>query len=282
MAHRRFFSKGASRGHALAAQPEVHASSPRPRPSPQRKSRQRRSYDYAVYECEPATPEYLCRLFAQHGFQLTAEQAERFWRFYDLLRRRNSALGLTRIMGIEATVLKHFVDSLMPLQLWEIRGPLLDIGSGAGFPGAPLAIFRPEIEIILAESRGKRAEFLEELKRDLALANIIVYPRSVREDSPFVPAATAANCQKTTARDRLAVRDAICRALETISPTLHRVRNFLPSGGRMIFLKGPNCGREITAAQETWKGVFKMIADIHYELPNSHGQRRRLVVFEKR
>ncbi|MCX7933863.1 MAG: 16S rRNA (guanine(527)-N(7))-methyltransferase RsmG [Planctomycetota bacterium] len=280
MPRRRFFSKGASRGHLAAAQPPQFASPPKSRLAARPSSQRRRSYDYAVYEREPATPEYLCRLFAAHDFPLTAEQARSFWLFYDLLRRRNAALGLTRIMGIEATVLKHFVDSLMPLRLWDIRGPLLDIGSGAGFPGVPLAIFRPEMRIILAESRGKRAAFLEELKRDLALANVIVYPRSVREDSPFCPAEEGESGEESS--QRLTVRDVICRALETISSTLCRVRKFLPSGGRAIFLKGPNCGREITAAQAAWKGIFKMAADIHYVLPHSRNQRRRLVVFERR
>lgn len=235
-----------------------------------------RPYDYAAYEHEPATREYLARLMAQHGMPVSGEKLERFWLYYDLLRQRNAELDLTRIMGIEATALKHFVDSARVAELHEVRGPLLDIGSGPGFPGVPLAIMQPALPVILAESRGKRVGFLEEVVDVLGLGNVTIFPRSVRSDSPLVPASGRAPAAGT-----LAVRDVITRALETIVPTLERVRPFVPEGGRVLFMKGPQCGGEVTEAQERLKGVYKMVADLRYDLPASD-QHRRLVVFERR
>lgn len=228
-----------------------------------------RPYDYAYYEKEPATPEYLDRLFRQHDFILEKGVLKQFWRYYELLSMRNAELDLTRIMGIEATVLKHFVDSIIVLRHLELRSPLLDIGTGPGFPGAPIAIMRPDLKVILAESRGKRVKFLEELVKELGLKNVVIWPHSVREDSPFGPESGEP------------VTDIITRALETITPTLVRVKRFQPAGGVVAFMKGPQCGQEITEAHAAMKGIYKMSADVKYDLPGTD-QHRRLVAFERR
>lgn len=267
------FSRGASRGNS-APQPGVEHSRP---PRPGRKSgpgsgRDRPS-DYAAYEREEATREYMSRLFAVHGFAVGETELDRFWAYYQLLRERNAQLDLTRIMGIEATVLKHFIDCAIVADLLELTGPLLDIGSGPGFPGAPIAIRRPGLPVILAESRGKRVKFLEELRLRLGLENVSIYGKSVRDDSPFTPAGAAAGGMQ--------VGGVITRAVEAIAPTLERIKNFLPPGGKAIFMKGPNCGQEVTDAQQGLKGIFKMSDDIRYCLPGT-SQQRRLVAFVRR
>lgn len=291
-------SVGASRGR-LSGKPRTGTPRGKPMSANRRKgfAGGKRPYDYAAYEKEEATPEYMARLFAQHNFTPDERALERYWQYYCLLREHNARLDLTRIMGIEATVLKHFVDSAIVADLVEIEGPLLDIGSGPGFPGGVLAIHKPELPLILGESRGKRVEFLDLLLRDLKLANAVVYSRSVREDSPFVSSEA-----RTVAADAeapswwagggdepvlppdvqaLPVRSVVSRALEVIPATLARVRPYIPAGGAVLFMKGPNCGREVTEAQQGFKGIYRMRDDISYTLPNT-GQRRRLVVFEKR
>jgi len=267
-------SRGASRGHNHKA---AHAK-PAKKPGPgHRRGGSQRPRDYAAYEREPATPEYMARLFADHDFARQTQELDRFWQYYLLLRQHNAHLDLTRIMGIEATVLKHFIDSALPARMLDLSGPLLDIGSGPGFPGVPIAILQPETRVILAESRGKRADFLRLLVRELALPHVSVHDRSVREDSPFVPAGAPDPSPPGT----LAVQDVVTRALEDIPATLVRVQAFLPPGGRAIFFKGPNCGQEVTDAQQRLKGVYRMSGDIRYTLPRT-SQQRRLVVFERR
>ena len=227
-----------------------------------------RPYDYSFYESEPATPEYMGRLFAKHSFPVTPDQLRKFWIYYDLLRRWNASLDLTRIMGIEATVLKHFVDSAMILQWYEPKGPVLDIGSGPGFPGVPLAVMRPDCDFILAESRGKRVGFLRDVVAALELRNATVFPRSIREDSPL---GEEHGCP---------VGDVVTRALETIPPTLERILPFLPPGGRAVFLKGPGCDDEIQSAGEAFPGVYRLALDRQYLLPDTD-QGRRLIIYER-
>ena len=227
-----------------------------------------RPYDYSFYESEPATPEYLARLFARHAFSAAPEQLERFWILYDLLRRRNAELDLTRIMGIEATVLKHFVDSALILRWFEPIGPVLDIGTGPGFPGLPLAIMRPDICYLLAESRAKRIGFLREAVTALNLGNVGIFPRSVREDSPLgeefgVP-----------------VGDVVTRALEPIRVTLERILPVIRPGRQAVFLKGPDCGTEVAGALAAFPGVYELAGDDEYVLPGTD-QRRRLPRFRR-
>lgn len=227
-----------------------------------------RPYDYSFYESEPATPEYMARLFETHAFSVEKRQLERFWLYYDLLRQHNAALDLTRIMGIEATVLKHFIDSAIILQWFDPVGPVLDIGSGPGFPGVPLAIMRPDVRFILGESRGKRVGFLETVIETLKLTNCEIFAKSVREDSPL-------------GEDHgKPVGDIVTRALETIPPTLERVLPFIPVGRKVVFMKGPGCDEEIAAAGASFAGIYSLMDDVQYVLPGTD-QGRRLVVFEK-
>ena len=223
----------------------------------------KRPYDYAFYEKEEATIEYMQRLFTQREFTVNSRELEQYWKYYLLLRKMNAELDLTRIMGIEATVLKHFIDCAIVADIHELRGPVLDIGSGPGFPGAPIAIRRPELPVILAESRGKRVRFLEMVKEELGLDNVTIYPKSVREDSA------------------LQAKAIVTRAVEIIPATLKRVQPFIAEGGEVLFMKGPSCGQEITDAQQGFKGIYKMTADYKYDLPQT-SQKRRLVVFTRR
>ncbi len=259
-------SHGASRGNLSRSTRERSVSSKKASVSQNRRkgfNRGRRPYDYAAYEKEEATPEYMQRLFTAHAFKVSSRQLEQFWDYYRLLRKHNASLDLTRIMGIEATVLKHFIDSAMVLEMVKVDSPLLDIGTGPGFPGVPIAVMRPKMKVILAESRGKRVTFLEMVKKELALTNATIHAKSIREDSG------------------VQVQSVITRALEVIPATLQRVKALVPAQGQVIFMKGPNCGKEITAAQQGFKGVYKMTQDAQYVLPNT-GQKRRLVVFQRR
>lgn len=268
-----FASRGASRGH----RGRLQGSRPDSREAKQGHitSNRRngfaggeRPYDYSHYESERATREYMSRLFQGHAFAVTPEQLDRFWRHYLLLREHNARLDLTRIMGIEATVLKHFIDSAAILDHITLAGPVLDIGSGPGFPGVPLAIMRPDVAFILAESRGKRVGFLEEVVRDLGLKNVDIFPKSVREDSPL---------GEDYGRP---IGDVVTRALETIPPTLERILPLLRPGGQAAFLKGPGVDEEVATARRMFKGAYRLTKDAGYALPGTD-QARRLVVFTR-
>src|SRR5271165_6408970 len=109
------------------------------------------------------------------GIFLTSDQIDLLWSYHQALRTANDRLNLTRIHNFENMVLKHYADSLLVLKFLELPSPLIDMGSGPGLPGIPLAIARPETRMILAEPRGARADFLAEVCAGLGLENIEVY-----------------------------------------------------------------------------------------------------------
>src|SRR3954451_3222599 len=108
------------------------------------------------------------------GIHLSPGQYDQLWTYHTLLRSANAELNLTRIHNFENMVLKHYVDSLLVLKFEELPSPLMDMGSGPGLPGIPLKIARPDVEMVLAEPRGARAEFLDEVCKRLGLQGVEV------------------------------------------------------------------------------------------------------------
>src|SRR4051794_764786 len=113
-------------------------------------------------------------IIAGCGLSLTPTQYDQLWRYHQELRAANPRLNLTRIHNFDNMVLKHYVDSLLVLRFVELASPLIDMGSGAGLPGIPLKIARPDVEMILAEARGQRAAFLNETIQRIGLKGIEV------------------------------------------------------------------------------------------------------------
>lgn len=196
------------------------------------------------------------------GIVLPADQLEKLWEYHGILRAANAELNLTRIHNFENMVLKHYVDSLLILKFIELPSPLVDMGSGPGLPGIPLKIVRPEISMILAEPRGARAEFLQEVVNRLNLPNCEVY------------------AGKVGARFPRQVKGVITRAVATIPETLERVAACLEPGGQMIFMKGPECSDEVEEASRTQGDYFKFVADHAYSIPGTTHD-RRLVIYER-
>ncbi len=117
--------------------------------------------------------ELLVREFAPHG-SLTAEQIDLLEAHYNLLVRWNARLNLTRIDSLEDAVRLHYCESLFVatrLPLGALR--IVDVGSGAGFPGVPIAILRPECIITLVESHQRKAVFLREATRNLTNVRVV-------------------------------------------------------------------------------------------------------------
>jgi 16S rRNA (guanine527-N7)-methyltransferase len=194
------------------------------------------------------------------GVELAAEQYDRLWAYHRLLRAANAELNLTRIHNFENMVLKHYVDSLLVLGLVDLPTPLIDMGSGAGLPGIPLAIARPDVRMILSEPRGARAEFLRAVCDHLGLEAVEVDPHKIGPRSPW------------------RVPGVITRAVGSIARTLDLVSNVLVPGGRMFFMKGPECDIELAPAAEN--STFRIVADRAYEIPGTTHS-RRLVVYER-
>jgi len=140
---------------------------------------------------------------------LAAGVPEKISQYYALLEHWNSRLNLTAIRDPEEALRRHFVECVFCAQHLPPRiSTLLDYGSGAGFPGIPIALCRPEIRVTLAESQGKKASFLREAVRSLeGIAE--VYAGRVEE----MPASRSFDAVSLRAVDRMqaAVEAAACR-----------------------------------------------------------------------
>ncbi len=213
-------------------------------------------------------PERLASLMEGAGIPLDENQIKQLWAFHSFLREKNRELNMTRIHNFESIVLKHYVDCMMVARLIDLPSPLIDIGSGAGFPGIPLKIFRPDLRLVLAEGRARRAAFLEDVVGLLKFDGVDVYGHKV---------GPANNPSDDLG---IAFEGAITRALEGIPGSLRRVLPVIEEGGRLLLMKGPECDDELEEASRMGSGAYRLENDIPYTLPGS-SHHRRLCVFVK-
>ncbi|HVK62554.1 MAG TPA: RsmG family class I SAM-dependent methyltransferase [Bdellovibrionales bacterium] len=202
-------------------------------------------------------------VFRNHGFgDYPHTKRQQLTEFYQLLMNNQNERNFTRLLNLKDVAIKHFIDSLIVTQLRPLMFPLLDMGTGPGFPGIPLAIHHPDKKIILAEGVQKRVEFLKSVRDEMGLKNVAIIGRNVNLEF-FYP-----------------VNGVITRAVEDARNTLGNVINCVQTGGEVVLMKGPNCTPEIQMALDAWGEYFELAADIPYELPKTPHE-RRLLVFKK-
>lgn len=119
------------------------------------------------------------KIFSSYQIELTDVQMERFQQYYDLLVEWNQKINLTAITEYEEVIKKHFLDSCLllckyPYELFKGKR-MIDVGTGAGFPGIPLALLLPKTQFTLVDSLNKRVEFLLLVIQTLQLENVEVF-----------------------------------------------------------------------------------------------------------
>lgn len=172
---------------------------------------------------------------SQFGLQLNANMLGMFSSYARLLVEWNEKINLTSITDEEGIAVKHFIDSLTASPLIESGKSLIDVGTGAGFPGIPLKISRENLKVTLLDSLDKRVKFLSEVTALLALKDIRAF-HGRAEDYARLPAF----------REKFDY--AIARAVSELPVLCEYCLPFVKTGGAFIAMKGPDASEEITAS----------------------------------
>lgn len=202
------------------------------------------------------------------GLILPPEAVERLALYFRELLKWSKKINLiAKGTDPEQIIENHFIDSLTILpQFTGVGSHLLDIGSGAGFPGLVCKAAWPELLVTLVEPRLKRASFLGHITRTLGLSGINVLTCRV-EDEALLPS----DCPFSHITGR---------AITEVGPFLRMVERFAPTGARVICMKGPKWREEMDAATEiVSRSPYRLSQVIEHVLPFS-GAKRSLLLFD--
>ncbi len=203
----------------------------------------------------------LLRREAAHlGLTLSPSALDRFRVYVDTLLLWRNRLSLTGATTARELVGSHILDSLVLCRFVRDGMRVADLGSGAGFPGIPLAIACDGARVSLVESRRKKANFLREVLRAAGLANAeVIEERAERLVDHYM-----AGCDLI-----------VSRAVWTLSDYLQVSESLLAAGGLVIAMKGPKAEQEV----RTYKGRLVQAEALEYDLPS--GARHRLLVYRR-
>lgn len=204
----------------------------------------------------------LADIFRNHGFQCSHEERMKLAHFYRLLMENQEKENFTRLLKLRDIAIKHYIDCMIVAELTDLKFPLMDVGTGPGFPGIPLKIRYPKKQILLAEGVQRRVEFLKHVRQEMRLQDLDIVGRNINKHFVYP------------------VNGVITRAVEDIRNTLGNVLSCLQLGGRVYFMKGPGVDPEIPMALKEYGQFYQLAKDVPYSLPETPHQ-RRLVIFEK-
>ena len=164
--------------------------------------------------------------------KISKKEIDLLYRYMNLLLDWNNKINLTAITKEEDIILKHFIDSISINEYLKEKNKIIDIGTGAGFPGIPLKIINPNMEFILVDSLNKRINFLEEVAKELCLEKIQLIHSRVED--------LAKNMNYREKADVV-----VSRAVANLRVLVEYMLPFVKKEGICICMKGPNIEEEI-------------------------------------
>ena len=210
----------------------------------------------------------LKNLLNEINIEINIEQINKFYDYMNLLLKWNEKINLTTITEQNEVILKHFVDSLTILKYIDREKKLVDVGTGAGFPGIPIAIMREENQIVLVDSLNKRINFLNEIKERLQLKNIESIHRRVEDFA-----------HEKNHREKYDI--AVSRAVANMSVLVEYLLPMVRFGGQVICMKGSQIDDEIEQSKYAIKklgGIITKQEEIY--LPQTD-IKRNIIIIEK-
>ncbi len=207
---------------------------------------------------------------AEMGVELTPEQINQFLKYYELLVEWNSFMNLTAITEYAEVMKKHFVDSLSLIKTYDVhkKVSVIDVGTGAGFPGLALKIAYPDLQVTLLDSLNKRIQFLNEVITQLGLTGVeAIHGRAEDFAKP----------------DKLRGKFDLCvsRAVANMSTLTEYCLPFVRVGGEFISYKSEKIAEEMSTAKNAISMLGgKYVRSEEFMLPDSDIY-RNLVVIKK-
>ena len=200
--------------------------------------------------------------------QYNDEQIEQFRSYYELLTEWNKKINLTAITGYEDVVRKHFIDSILICSLLDLNKDIriIDVGTGAGFPGIPIKILNPDCRIVLLDSLNKRVRFLETVVDELGLDNVeCIHGRA--ED--------VSREKKYRASFDLSVS----RAVANLSTLCEYCIPFLKKGGMFVSYKSDKADDEINGSENAVRTLGSEITSVkEIALPETDIVRKFVII----
>ena len=216
----------------------------------------------------PVLPEYknFAELFSSEGFEVSKEQYAQFYEYARTLVEWNEKMNLTGITDPDGITVKHFLDSILPLKFLEISdgSKVIDVGTGAGFPGVPIKIYRPDLKLTLLDSLNKRINFLAAACEAAGITAKLAHARA--EEGGRDP----------QYREKFDM--AFARAVAAMPVLAEYCLPYVKIGGVFAAMKGPS--ENYKDGENAVKLLGGELADVkEYELPN--GDKRVLIIVRK-
>lgn len=200
------------------------------------------------------------------NIEISDKQIEKFFDYMNLLLEWNEKINLTAITEPEDIILKHFVDCATILKYIKDEDKIIDIGTGAGFPGIPLKILNEKLDITLMDSLNKRINFLNEIINKLDLKNIVAIHARAEE--------LARNKEY---REKFDI--ATSRAVANLSTLSEYMLPFIKKDGMVISMKGSNIEEEVKNAKKAIKILGGEIEKIdNFNLANTNNIRNIITI----
>lgn len=197
---------------------------------------------------------------------LSETQKEEFYKYMNLLIEWNEKINLTAIIEPDQIILKHFIDSITISKHIEDGKKNIDIGTGAGFPGIPLKITRPEVQVELLDSLNKRINFLNIVIEELGLKNIKATHARVEEFA-----------KNKNNREKYDV--VTSRAVANLNVLAEYMLPLVNIGGKCICMKGPNIEEEINGSKKAIEILGGKIEKVEeFNLPDTDIKRTIIVI----
>ncbi len=204
--------------------------------------------------------ELIKKVFHENGMDITDKSASQLFTYYKYLVEENNKFNLTAITDFNDVVYKHFLDSALAIK--NFKGKVLDVGSGAGFPGIVIAILNPNLKITLLDSLNKRINFLSELIKILNLKNV-----------------ETVHCRIEDYNKKEEYDVVTARAVANLSTLAEYLIPFLKIGGNAVIYKGADIFEELESAQEAISVLGAQISEI--QRYNYENNSRALIILRK-